>query len=234
MLDGRGGFWLRERPRRVVGLWRYPVKSMARRALRATCTSATRGIAGDRRYALVDALTGKVASAKNPRLWPTLLRCGARYLEHAGHQRRMTAPVEITLPDGDGACERRPGARCRALGRRSAARCALSSAAPPQPELEEYWPDLDELAHRDEITEEAMPRDDVLRLRHRAFAHHQHARCARGRAIRAATSTSRASGPTCCSTPTAAVSSPKTPGSAVRFASVRTSSCGSPAAPRAA
>jgi len=33
----------------------------------------------------------------------------------------------------------------------------LSATAPPAPVLEEYWPDLDDLAHRDTITEEAMP-----------------------------------------------------------------------------
>src|SRR6185503_9299189 len=33
----------------------------------------------------------------------------------------------------------------------------LAVAAPSEPSLEEYWPDIAELAHRDTVTEEAMP-----------------------------------------------------------------------------
>jgi uncharacterized protein YcbX len=37
------------------------------------------------------------------------------------------------------------------------ARVALSSQAPQGPELEEYWPDIENLAHREAVTNEAMP-----------------------------------------------------------------------------
>jgi uncharacterized protein YcbX len=33
----------------------------------------------------------------------------------------------------------------------------LASAAPSEPSLEEYWPNIAELAHRETVTEEAMP-----------------------------------------------------------------------------
>ena|SRR6266436_2741087 len=52
----------------VVGLWRYPVKSMMGEELNA-CEVTDRGLVGDRRFAVVDASTGKVAGAKNPRKW---------------------------------------------------------------------------------------------------------------------------------------------------------------------
>src|SRR2546421_91298 len=55
----------------VVALWRYPVKSMLGEELNAS-TVTTRGLLGDRAYALVDRTDGKVASAKNPRKWPQL------------------------------------------------------------------------------------------------------------------------------------------------------------------
>ena len=55
----------------VVALWRYPVKSMMGEDLNSL-EVASRGIVGDRTYALVDAETGKVASAKNPKKWPGL------------------------------------------------------------------------------------------------------------------------------------------------------------------
>ena len=32
----------------------------------------------------------------------------------------------------------------------------LESAAPEQPSLEEYWPDMEELDHRDTVTDEGM------------------------------------------------------------------------------
>jgi uncharacterized protein YcbX len=138
----------------VTALWRYPVKSM-RGERCAEVHVGDRGIAGDRRYALVDAVTGKVASAKNPRLWPSLLSFGARYIEPPGTNGTVSR-VEIALPDG----RLRPGddpeldaELTASLGRA----VRLASAAPAQPMLEEYWPDLDDLAHRDEVTEEAMP-----------------------------------------------------------------------------
>ena len=53
-------------------LRRYPVKSMLGEEL-DTADVTVRGIAGDRTHALIDAETGKIASAKNPRLWASLL-----------------------------------------------------------------------------------------------------------------------------------------------------------------
>ena len=55
---------------RVVGICRYPVKSMMAEELNATVVTE-RGVLGDRAFALIDMETGKVASAKNPRRWPT-------------------------------------------------------------------------------------------------------------------------------------------------------------------
>jgi len=52
----------------VVALWRYPVKSMMGEELNASEVTV-RGLIGDRQFAVVDASTGKVAGAKNPRKW---------------------------------------------------------------------------------------------------------------------------------------------------------------------
>jgi len=138
----------------VTALWRYPVKSM--RGERCTDVRiGERGIAGDRGYALVDVVTRKVASAKNPRLWPSLLSFGARYVEAPGTN-GTAARVEISLPDGT----LRPGddpALDADLSATLGRTVRLASVAPSQPMLEEYWPDMDDLAHRDAVTEEAMP-----------------------------------------------------------------------------
>lgn len=57
-------------------LWRYPVKSMLGERI-AGAAVTERGIPRDRRLALIDRETGKIASAKAPRLWRRLLRCSA-------------------------------------------------------------------------------------------------------------------------------------------------------------
>ena len=57
---------------RVRQLSRYPVKSMLGEDLERADVGES-GIAGDRAFAVLDCLTGKVASAKNPRLWRDML-----------------------------------------------------------------------------------------------------------------------------------------------------------------
>lgn len=74
----------------VAVLRRYPVKSMLGEDL-AVSRLATGGVAGDRVLALVDADTGRVASAKHPRYWRELLQFSAGWDGDA---------VTITLPDG--------------------------------------------------------------------------------------------------------------------------------------
>jgi uncharacterized protein YcbX len=141
-------------PGTVVSLWRYPVKSMQGEERNASVVGA-RGLLGDRAYALVDTADGKIASAKNPRKWPNLFAFRASYLEDPRSESE-TAPVRITLPDGtilDATQANLASALKPILGREA----LLQAAAPDKPVLEEYWPDLDGLAHRDHVTDEAMP-----------------------------------------------------------------------------
>lgn len=74
----------------VGSLHRYPVKSMLGEAL-PTLVVSYEGAEGDRRLALIDAETGRVASAKQARLWRNLLTCTARI---DGER------VRVRLPDG--------------------------------------------------------------------------------------------------------------------------------------
>jgi uncharacterized protein YcbX len=138
----------------IVSLWRYPVKSMQGEELNASMVDE-RGLLGDRAYALVDAADGKIASAKNPRKWPNLFSFRANYtaMPRPG---AAAAPVRITLPDGavlDGDQADLSAALKPVLGRDA----VLKSAAPEKPVLEEYWPDLPGLNHRDAVTDESMP-----------------------------------------------------------------------------
>jgi uncharacterized protein len=138
----------------VVSLWRYPVKSMQGEELNASIIGE-RGLLGDRSYALVDAGDGKVASAKNPRKWPNLFVFRASYPE-APRAGVDAAPVRITLPDGTLIAGNQANLAAMLkpiLGRE----VALKAAAPDKPVLEEYWPDIEGLDHRDKVTDESMP-----------------------------------------------------------------------------
>jgi uncharacterized protein YcbX len=79
-------------------LWRYPVKSMGGEPVTATALS-DRGLAGDRRYLVIDQETGQVASAKAPRKWAGLLGCRAGYLDEPPAN-GASPPIEITFPGG--------------------------------------------------------------------------------------------------------------------------------------
>ena len=74
----------------VAVLRRYPVKSMLGEDLPG-CEVTRSGLTGDRVLGLVHRKTGKVASAKNPRLWRDLLRLHASFSGPA---------VQVTFPGG--------------------------------------------------------------------------------------------------------------------------------------
>ena len=142
----------------LVSLWRYPVKSMMGEELNAVDVTE-RGLLGDRAYALVDHETGKVASAKFPRKWPTLFDHRATFVEVPQLGRELSA-VRIALPDGrmmtsggDGETETVDRLLSDGLGRE----VTLAKVPPDAPSLEEYWPDMEGLAFRETVTDESMP-----------------------------------------------------------------------------
>jgi MOSC domain-containing protein len=75
----------------VGSLYRYPVKSMLGEAVDAIAVDE-QGVENDRRLALIDQETGRVASAKQARLWRRLLTCSATV---------DSGRVSIRLPDGE-------------------------------------------------------------------------------------------------------------------------------------
>jgi hypothetical protein len=91
----------------VEAVFRYPVKSMLGSCVGQAEVSAS-GLAGDRGWALVDRQTGKVASAKQPRLWRSLLQLRAEYHGDAAGADPAGA-VMITLPDGTAVRAGEPG-----------------------------------------------------------------------------------------------------------------------------
>ena len=87
----------------VATLRRYPVKSMLGEDLDAADVSRS-GLARDRRLAVVSRRTGKVASAKYPRLWRDLLTLSAEALEDPvlGDVARIRLPNGKTVHSTDG------------------------------------------------------------------------------------------------------------------------------------
>jgi uncharacterized protein YcbX len=138
----------------IVSLWRYPVKSMQGEELNASVVTE-RGLLGDRAFALVDAETGRVASAKNPRKWPGLFSYRAAFAETPRGDAPLP-PLRLTLPDG-ATVSGGQGDRDRVLSAAVGRPVSLRGSAPQAPVLEEYWPDLEGLSHRDAVTDEAMP-----------------------------------------------------------------------------
>jgi uncharacterized protein YcbX len=142
----------------VVGLWRYPVKSMMGEELNAAEVTQD-GLVGDRRFAVVDATTGSVAGAKNPRKWGNFFDFRAAYVEPPRTGSKLPA-VRLTLPDGTVVTSEQPdleqilsGALGRPVGFAEARGNGESSGAT----AEEYWPDMDGLDYRDTVTEWELP-----------------------------------------------------------------------------
>jgi uncharacterized protein len=140
----------------VVSVWRYPVKSMLGEELNSSYVTE-RGLVGDRTYALIDQETGKVASAKNPRKWGKLFDFRAAFIDTPQVVENMPL-VRITFPDGtqifsSDQADDINHALSKVLGRE----VRLMRANLEKPSYEEYWPDIEGLAQRDNVTDEAMP-----------------------------------------------------------------------------
>jgi uncharacterized protein len=137
----------------VGALWRFPVKSMLGEQVEAADLTEG-GIVGDRAYALRDKDTGKVASAKHPKLWPNLFECRAAFVE-SPKPGEEPPPVRIEL--GDSSSVRSDAADVNevlsSFFRRDV---ELARAAENGYTIDQYHPDeenYDPDGHRDEVVE---------------------------------------------------------------------------------
>ncbi|HMG40151.1 MAG TPA: MOSC N-terminal beta barrel domain-containing protein [Acidimicrobiales bacterium] len=142
----------------VHGLYRYPVKSMRGEVLDEAVVGPA-GVLGDRAYALIDQVDGKIASAKNPRKWAGLLGFAARFVDEptvAG----PPPPVVITGPDGAVRSDD-PDVDTwlsKALGRD--VRLAVATPHTTGLEFEEVWPDIAGLAPEEFVDQTAIGREE--------------------------------------------------------------------------
>jgi uncharacterized protein len=142
----------------VVGLWRYPVKSMLGEELNAAEVTE-RGLLGDRHFALVDPATGKIAGAKNPKKWGNFFDFRAAYVESPRSESALP-DVRLTLPDGTVVTTAEPDLAhtlSNALGRDVAFAEAKGNEESAGGTAEEYWPDLEGLDYRDTVTDFDLP-----------------------------------------------------------------------------
>jgi uncharacterized protein YcbX len=151
----------------VVSLWRYPIKSMLGEELNSSYITE-RGLLGDRAYALIDQETGKVASAKNPRKWGKLFDFRAAFIEDPplppppqevdNKNILLPPPVRITFPDGTHIFSSDQDNINHTLSSVLGREVKLMRATDlEKPSYEEYWPDIEGLAQREKVTDEAMP-----------------------------------------------------------------------------
>jgi len=137
----------------VASLWRYPVKSMMGEEISSTGLSE-HGLIWDRMYALIDRITGKIASAKNPRKWPDMFKFSAALT--APPDGSEIPPVRITTPDGVDLISGTDEVD-RVLSQVLKREVMLQSQAPEAPSLEQYWPDMEDQPQGEKVTDEAMP-----------------------------------------------------------------------------
>jgi uncharacterized protein len=124
----------------VAELWRFPVKSMRGEPLREVEVTA-RGVVGDRAYALIDAETGKVASAKSVKLFPELLACRATFVAPPQAEREAP-PVRIDLPNGKSVTSDSSDVD-RTLSAHFRREVRLARVAPDDFTIDQYHPDVE-------------------------------------------------------------------------------------------
>ncbi len=124
----------------VASLWRYPVKSMMGEELNSTVVTDS-SLLGDRSFALVDAETGKVVSAKNPRKWPTLFNFRAAFVEPPEEETTLPS-VRVTLPDGRTAITDQSNFN-QIMSKALQREVMLNAAILQAPDLEEFWPEVE-------------------------------------------------------------------------------------------
>lgn len=114
---------------RVSAIRRYPLKSMLGEELEAAAFDQ-RGLAGDRRYGLVDDETGKVVSVKRPRRW-------GRMFELTGHT-LDDGRTAVAFPDGEAVAVGDPKLETR-LAEFFGRPVTVTDTPPPDACFEEVW-----------------------------------------------------------------------------------------------
>ena len=123
----------------IASLWRFPVKSMGGEKVQELEICA-HGVVGDRAYALLDAASGKVISAKSSKLFPDLLKCRAEFISPPSRFEKMPA-VAVALPNGDWVRSDQPETNEK-LSNFFGRQVTLIQTAPEDFTVDQFHPDL--------------------------------------------------------------------------------------------
>ncbi|MDD4933943.1 MAG: MOSC domain-containing protein [Methylacidiphilaceae bacterium] len=137
----------------VLCIRRFPVKSMRGEEL-AAVRVGSEGVVGDRHFAFRDVETGKVVSAKYPAKWGKIFDLPVSWVR--APEESADPVVRLQLPGGAW-CRSDDASSAEAFGALFGRKVSLLSSALDKVTLEEYWPDIEGLAHREATTEEKMP-----------------------------------------------------------------------------
>jgi uncharacterized protein YcbX len=99
------------------------------------------GILGDRAFALIDASSGKVVSAKSVARFPGILDCHAAFVEEPRPGEALP-PVRITLPTGQSVSSDAAGVD-EVLSAHFRRPVTLARSAPVDFTIEQYYPDVE-------------------------------------------------------------------------------------------
>src|SRR5215813_10202862 len=116
----------------------------------------TLGLVGDRAYALIDADTGKVVSAKSVRLFPQMLSCRAEFVEPPKLEGKLP-PARITLPNNTTTTTDSTDAS-RVLSSFFGRNVRLAQMAPDDFTIDMYHPDVEGVdpKARDTVVEQKL------------------------------------------------------------------------------
>lgn len=121
----------------ISEIWRYPVKSIAGERIGSADLDVL-GVPGDRRFALRNLTTGKIISAKLPKLGRELLALRATLDE---------ASATISVSDGDAALGEAGSERLdQILSERLGVPVRVEVATTADEVYESYWPEIEGLA----------------------------------------------------------------------------------------
>ena len=128
----------------ISQLFRYPVKSMLGEEP-STLHLGELGVTGDRSFALWDKATERVASAKNPRRWKSLLAFRAEYVQEPSEgaplpDLKISSPLLSDAEALFGSDESLDRRLSEVLGRE----VALIDSSPEDARLDQYWPEVKE------------------------------------------------------------------------------------------
>ncbi|MGD9896839.1 MAG: MOSC domain-containing protein [Candidatus Methylacidiphilaceae bacterium] len=137
----------------LICVRRFPVKSMPGEEL-AAVRVGFQGLMGDRHFAFRDAETGKVVSAKYPAKWGKIFDLPVSWVRSP--EESPDPIVRFQLPGGKWHRSDEPSV-AEAFGALFGRKVTLLSSGLDAASLEEYWPDIEGLAHREQTTDEKMP-----------------------------------------------------------------------------